>query len=291
MFIKKVIPNKIRKKLKQKLVRTVYETTKPYEIVVSNHPPMQGKIVVVTGGSGVIGRAISFRLAALGAKVYVSGRSKSTVMKVVDEIRDAGLKAEAFIVDVSDAMSIESAFDSEFGEKNNRLDILVNCAGGGARGKMESLANQDVCVIDDILNTNLRGSVLCTRKAAQYMIPQNKGRIIIISSAVGVQGKANYSEYAAAKSGMFGFMKSMAIELGSHNITVNCVTPGFIQRGEYSDEDKVRLEKTNALHKIGTPEDVASAVAFIASDEAGFITGQSIGVDGGRTLGLMGDWL
>lgn len=130
--------------------------------------------------------------------------------------------------------------------------------------------------------------MLCTRKAAQLMTPNRTGKIVIISSAVGLQGMANYSEYSAAKAGMFGFMKSMALELGPYDINVNCVTPGYIQRGEYDDNQKNMLLKTNAMRKIGTLEDVAAAVAFMVGKDSGFITGQCLVVDGGRTLGLMG---
>ena len=151
------------------------------------------------------------------------------------------------------------------------------------------LSEQNVGVIDEVLDTNLRGTILCTRKAAQFMISNKQGKIVIISSAVGVQGKAKYSEYAAAKSGMIDFMKSMALELGTYNINANCVTPGFIQRGEYDDSQLEYLKKHNALHEVGSMEDVACAVAFMVSNKAGFITGQNLCLDGGRTLGLMGD--
>ncbi|MCC8016813.1 MAG: SDR family oxidoreductase, partial [Clostridiales bacterium] len=241
-----------------------------------------------TGGSGAIGRAICFNLAASGAVVYVSGRTENSILSVVNEIREAGLKAEPLIMDVSDADSVEKAFSQCFEDKP--LHILVNCAGGGSRTQMLPLSEQSVEVIDSVLNTNLRGAMLCTRKAAQHMIAGKRGgRIIIISSAVASGGKAKYSEYAAAKSGDIGFMKSMALELGQYGITVNCVSPGFIQRGEYNEDTVKYLKSTNCLHSVGTLEDVANAVLFIASDEAGFITGQNLGVDGGRTLGLYGD--
>lgn len=284
-IIKAVIPVPIRKYLKPMVV---YTAEKPYQICIADTLSLDDKNVVVTGGSGSIGRAICFRLAAEGANVYVSGRTEETIMKVVDEIRNLGLKAEPFVLDVNDENSVETMFDTTFND-SNRLDILVNCAGGGARGQMKSLDKQSVEVIDSVLNSNLRGAMLCTRKAAQSMMPNKKGRIVIISSAVGMQGKANYSEYAAAKSGMFGFMKSMALELGKYGITVNCVSPGFIQRGDYNEEQAEWLKNTNCMHTIGTLEDVANAVYFMVSDGANFITGQNLCVDGGRTLGLYGD--
>ena len=277
----------VKQKLKKKLVRTIYTAAKPYEIQVGDQPKLAGKTAVVTGGSGAIGRAVCVRLAAEGACVYVGGRREESVMKVVDEIRGHGLQAEPLLVDVTSADSIDAAFDGVFADR--KLDVLVCCAGGGARSAMQELAKQSVEVLDSVLTTNLRGTMLCTRKAAQYMTPQGSGRIILISSAVGIQGKANYSEYAAAKAGILGFAKSIALVLGAHGITVNCVTPGFLQRGEYDDLKAEQLKKTNCLHTIGELEDAANAVCFLASDEAKFITGQSLGVDGGRTLGLYGD--
>lgn len=284
-IIKKMIPNSIKKKIKNKL--TIYDADKTYEIIKKNEPELKGKTAVVTGGSGAIGRAIAFRLAAEGAKVYVAGRTKETIEKVVKEIKGVGLKAEAFILDVSNETSVENAFDNLFATEN--LDILINCAGGGARDKMSSLDQQSVEVIDNILNTNLRGTMLCTRKAAQNMRKHKSGKIVIISSAVGVQGKENYSEYAAAKSGMFGFTKSMALELGKFGINVNCVTPGFIQRGKFNTNTLEYLKSTNCLRKVGTLEDVANAVYFMVSAQSDFVTGQNLCIDGGRTLGLMGD--
>lgn len=292
MIFSKLVPrsikSKIRKRFEKTVVKTVYSATKPYELKISQTPELKDQIAVVTGGSGAIGRAICIRLSSMGAKVYVVSRSESSAMKVVDEIRQLGLKAEPLVFNVADDASIETAFDL-VKDIEGRLDILVCCAGGGSREAMASLSNQSVSVIDEILNTNLRGAILCTRKAAQIMKPQISGKIVLISSAVGIQGLANYSEYGAAKSGMFGFVKSVALELGSYNINVNCVSPGFIQRGEYDNNQLEWLKKTNPMHKVGALEDVANAVAFMASEQAGFITGQNLCVDGGRTLGLFGD--
>ena len=173
----------VKQKLKKKLVRTIYTAAKPYEIQVGDQPKLAGKTAVVTGGSGAIGRAVCVRLAAEGACVYVGGRREESVMKVVDEIRGHGLQAEPLLVDVTSADSIDAAFDGVFADR--KLDVLVCCAGGGARSAMQELAKQSVEVLDSVLTTNLRGTMLCTRKAAQYMTPQGSGRIILISSAVG----------------------------------------------------------------------------------------------------------
>lgn len=292
MIFSKLVPrsikSKIRKRFEKTVVKTVYSATKPYELKISQTPELKDQIAVVTGGSGAIGRAICIRLSSMGAKVYVVSRSESSAMKVVDEIRQLGLKAEPLVFNVADDASIETAFDL-VKDIEGRLDILVCCAGGGSREAMASLSNQSVSVIDEILNTNLRGAILCTRKAAQIMKPQISGKIVLISSAVGIQGLADYSEYGAAKSGMFGFAKSVALEFGPYNVNVNCISPGFFQRGEYDNNQLEWLKKTNPMHKVGALEDVANAVAFMASEQAGFITGQNLCVDGGRTLGLFGD--
>ena len=286
--ITKLIPRSIKAKLRGKL--TVHTNVKPYEIRLVSEGRLRGRNAVVTGGSGAIGRAVCFRLAAGGADVWVSGRSESKVMKVVDEIRrHDGLKAYPFVLDVKDADAIAETFAGTFTEKP--LDIIVNCAGGDsgmiAGSPHKPLPEQSVEVIDEILNTNLRGAMLCTREAVRYM--REGGRVILISSSAGVGGKACSSEYSAAKSGLFGFLKSMAMELGSRGITVNCVSPGMIARGEFTEASaESTWRKANWLHKVGTLEDVANTVNFLVSDEAVFITGQNIGVDGGRTLGLCG---
>ncbi len=283
-FIKKLIPKGIKKYIKRKFTRVIYKTNNAY-VIDNENMPIKGKNAVVTGGNGELGHAICVLLAARGANVYVSGRNSEKVGRIVKEIREMGLCAFPMIMDVSDDESISKAFKKEFADK--KVDITVCCAGGGARAKMASLTEQTVEVIDEVLNINLRGSMLCAREAAKYM-PQ-KGRIIIISSAVGILGKENYSEYAAAKSGMFGFVKSLALELGKKGITVNCISPGIVQREEYTESERERIVLTNCLHDMCTAEDVAEAVCFIASDKARFITGQNLVVDGGRTLGLYGD--
>ncbi len=285
-MLRRMIPQWVIERLRTTVYITVHDANKIYTL--KQYPPdhleLKGKAVVVTGGSGAIGRAICFKFAANGATVYVGGRNVQNVQRVVDEIRSLNLLAEAFIIDIADSESVDKAFD-----KINNIDILVNCAGGGSRDKMKNLAQQDITVIDEILNTNLRGTILCTQKAAKKMILHQRGKIIIISSAVGIQGKAAYSEYGAAKAGMIGFCKSIALELGKFCINVNCVSPGFIQRGEYDEQKEKWLKNTNCLHKVGELEDIANAVYFMASDNAKFITGQNLIVDGGRTLGLYGD--
>ncbi len=285
-LIYRLFPKKLKKMIKQKFTVTVYKTTPNY-ILDTEDKPMRGKNAVVTGGNGAIGGAVCMLLAAKGANVYVSGRNGGKVEKTVGKMRNMGLSAYPMVMNVSDENSIESVFKETFADKS--LDILVCCAGGGSRENMSSLTEQRVDIIDEILNVNLRGTMLCTKGALKKMINQNSGKIVILSSAVGIQGKANYSEYAAAKAGLLGFVKSMALETGKNNININCVTPGFIQRSDYDEQSKKWLCASNCLNKVGTLEDIAEAVCFLASDKAGFITGQNLVVDGGRTLGLYGD--
>ena len=274
------------RRLRNLFVVKIYTTERKY-VLETEGKPLKGKNVVVTGGNGAIGKTICFVLAAKGAMVYVSGRNAERVQVVVNEINRLGLSAKPLIMDVRDSASIEQVFKREFSRQ--KLDFLVSCAGGSSRERASELTSQQIEVIDEILNVNLRGAMLSARTAAQYMIPKHNGKIIFISSVIGIQGKANFSEYAASKAGLFGFAKSLALELGEYGIQVNCVSPGFIQRGFYTDMQEERLKKTNCLHKVGTPTDIAEAVAFFLSDRADFITGQNLIVDGGRSLGLYGD--
>lgn len=239
-----------------------------------------GTRVVVTGGSGAIGSAICGRFAAGGAEVLAAGRSRSSF----DREFPGG--AVGFLeLDVADESSVEEAFSSLKG----RLDVLVNCAGGSARGGARPLRDQSIDTIDRMLEVNLRGSLLCSRAACRIMVDAGKGCIVNVSSVIGLRGKASFTDYAAAKAGISGYTRSLALEMGPYGIRVNCVSPGFIQRGRFGEEARKYNMRSNCLGAVGCAEDVAGAVAFLASDEAGFITGQDLCVDGGRSLGLMGD--
>ena len=169
---------------------------------------------------------------------------------------------------------------------SSKIDLLVCCAGGGAREKSCAFIEQDMNVVDSVLNVNLRGGILCTKEACKYMVSRGKGKIIIISSTVGLQGMPAYSEYAAAKAGLMAFVKSIAMELGKNGIRINCVTPGIVQRGSIDENQMERIKKTNWVNDYGKPEDISNMIAFLNSDEATFITGQNFVVDGGRSLGL-----
>lgn len=263
-----------------------FRVTRPYIIKVDEHDELKGKVAIITGGSGAIGRACAFRLAAEGAKVYVCGSRPTSAQPIVDEITTACKNAVAIQLNVLDAKSIQKTFEKIAAENNGHIDILVNSAGGSARGKANNVVDQSVEVFDDILNINLRGAMICAKEAAKYMISNKYGRIINITSVIGLQGKAGYSEYAASKGGSIAFVKSLAQELGRYGITVNGVAPGIVQRGEVTMDAMERLGRTNWMGTYGKPEDISAVVNFLCKDEASFITGQNIATDGGRSLGL-----
>lgn len=263
-----------------------FRVTRPYIIKVDEHEELKGKVAIITGGSGAIGRACAFRLAAEGAKVYVCGSRPTSAQPIVDEITTACKNAVAIQLNVLDAESIQKTFEKIAADNNGHIDILVNSAGGSARGKANNVVDQSVEVFDEILNINLRGAMICAKEAAKYMISNKYGRIINITSVIGLQGKAGYSEYAASKGGSIAFVKSLAQELGRYSITVNGVAPGIVQRGEVTMDAMERLGRTNWMGTYGKPEDISAVVNFLCKDEASFITGQNIAADGGRCLGL-----
>ena len=284
MSILKRINRKLGKLLRQRY--GALTVTRPYIINIGEPKKLSGKVAIITGGSGAIGRSCAVRLAAEGAKVYVCGSRPTSAQPVVDEIRALGLLAEPVGLNVLDANAIEEAIGKIAESNDGHIDILVNSAGGSARDHARKVAEQSVEVIDEVLNVNLRGAMLCCRAVAKYMIAQQSGRIINITSVIGLQGKAGYSEYAASKGGSIAFVKSLAQELGRYGITVNGVAPGIVQRGEVTEDMKESLAKTNWMGTYGKPEDISAAVNFLCSEEASFITGQNLAVDGGRSLGL-----
>lgn len=263
-----------------------FRVTRPYIIKIDEHDELKGKVAIITGGSGAIGRACAFRLAAEGAKVYVCGSRPTSAQPIVDEITTACKNAVAIQLNVLDAESIQKNFEKIAADNNGHIDILVNSAGGSARGKANNVVDQSVEVFDEILNINLRGAMICAKEAAKYMISNKYGRIINITSVIGLQGKVGYSEYAASKGGSIAFVKSLAQELGRYGITVNGVAPGIVQRGEVTMDAMERLGRTNWMGTYGKPEDISAVVNFLCKDEASFITGQNIAADGGRSLGL-----
>lgn len=263
----------------------VYNAEKEYKIHVSDSGELKGRVALVTGGSGALGRSICNMLAAQGAVVYAGGRNKERLDSVVSEIRALGRKAESAVFDIIDEESVKHIID-EICEREGKLDILVNCAGGSARGKISGLIDKDIKVAEEVIESNLMGTIICSKYAAEKMSGCRQGCIINISSTIGVQGFGKYSDYTTAKSGVIGFTKALAQELGEFGIRVNCVSPGVIQRGTFTNETVEYLHNTNYLRAVGEPEDIANGVEFLVSDRAKFITGVNLVIDGGRILGL-----
>ena len=278
----------IKRLIKAILNKPYFRHTQSKTYVIDSKKRFEGKVVMITGASGAIGSAIAKRFALEGAKVYLGGRNTLKLENLAEEIKALGGAAVPCQIDVMNESAIEAAAAFVI-EKEGRVDVLVNCAGGSARGNARELVEQKTEVIDDVISSNLRGSIICTRAFGKHMKKQGYGKIVNISSAIGEYGKPRFSDYAAAKAGIIGYSKSVAQELGKYGVNVNCVSPGFIQRGEFDDDTLAYLKRTTFINRVGALEDVASAVAFMASDEAAFITGQNLFVDGGRTLGLHGD--
>ena len=244
---------------------------------------LNNKIAIVTGASQGIGKIIAFELAKSGAHVACISRNKKAIESIVDEITINGGQASSFPCDISDADTL-SEIITEIIKENSRIDILVNNAG---ITKDSLLMRMSIEQWDDVINTNLKGAFHCTKAVVRYMMKNKFGRIINITSIVGLTGNAGQANYAASKAGLIGMTKSIAKEVASRGITANCIAPGWI---ETSMTDKLSREVKNEflshipVGRIGSPDDIANAVIFLASDEAGYITGQTITVDGGRII-------
>jgi 3-oxoacyl-[acyl-carrier protein] reductase len=246
---------------------------------------LAGKTALVTGGSRGIGKAICLKLAAQGANVGINYVSRAAAAEeVLAEITAAGGKGFVVGFDVADSAAVENAIKN-ISADHGGIDILVNNAGITRDGLMARMKDEDW---DAVLNTNLKGAFLCAKEAMRGMMKHRWGRIINISSVIGCVGNAGQVNYAAAKAGLIGLTKSMAKELASRKITVNCVAPGYIvtdMTADLKDELKERLLAAIPLGSLGTPENVAAAVAFLASEESGYITGQTLHVNGGMHMG------
>lgn len=283
----------IKAKIKEKIKNIQLETIKTklrdtecnYKVYSDDLRRLENKVAIVTGGSGAIGSAICFSLAMQGATVGVCGRNQNGINRVIEQIEKNNGKAFPIILDVTNAVNISEQFKKVI-EKYKNIDILVNNAGGAAREKTKNLVNQDIDVIDNIIKVNLLGTIYCSREVAKYMIRNEYGKIINMGSTTGVQGNIGNSEYSAAKSGLIGFTKSLAMELGNYKINVNCVSPGRVNQIIF-DKPVGQLEDNGSYLNIkGETDDVAKLVTFLVSDEANYITGQNIIIDGGRSLGL-----
>jgi len=242
---------------------------------------LTGKIALVTGGSRGIGRAAAIALGQQGAYVVVNYVSnEAAAREVAEHIEKAGGKAEIAQFDVGNGESAEKAI-AELAKRLNRLDILVASAGISIDALLLRLKDED---FDRILSVNVKGSVASARAALKVMMRAKAGRIIFLSSVVGEMGSAGQTAYAASKAALLGVTKSLAREFASRSITVNAITPGFIDTDMtlgLTDEQKTAISAAIPLARTGKPEEIAAAVVYLASDEAGYITGQALRVNGG----------
>lgn len=245
---------------------------------------LENQIALVTGGGRGIGRAICLELAAHGATVIVNyNRSEDAADEVAARIASMGGSAKSIRADVSDAGQVGDMFKavvSEFG----RLDILVNNAGATRDNVIMLMKPED---FDAVIDTNLRSCWLCCKTAARAMMRKRRGGIVNITSVVGIAGNGGQTNYAASKAGIIGLTKSLAKEVAVRGIRVNAVAPGFVETdmtADLSAELKASAIEAIPLGRMGAPEDIAKAVAFLASDEAAYITGQTLIVDGGMVM-------
>lgn len=245
---------------------------------------LQGKNVLVTGASRGIGKAIALELAKQGANVAVNyAGSEDRAQAVVEEIEQLGVKAFKVQANVANAANVKEMI-KEVNNQFGNIDILVNNAGITKDNLLMRMKEEE---FDQVIDTNLKGAFLCMKAVSRQMMKQRAGKIINVASIVGVSGNPGQANYVAAKAGVIGLTKSIAQELASRNILVNAVAPGFIatdMTDALTEEQRESILSVIPLAKLGTPEDVAKVVRFLASDDANYITGQTIHIDGGMVM-------
>jgi 3-oxoacyl-[acyl-carrier protein] reductase len=247
-------------------------------------PGLTGRVALITGASQGIGRACALALAESGAQIALAARNQEKLAAVAKEIEDKGGQAGAFAMDVSNEDSVKAAVKSAL-ERFGKIDILVNNAGITKDTLLMRMKRADW---DSVLQTNLGGAFFCTQAVISSMLKQRWGRIINVSSVFGQMGQVGQANYSASKAGLIGFTMSMAREVASRNITVNAVAPGYIETAMtqgLSQELKSKVNEMIPLGRAGTDMEVAYAVRFLASDEASYITGQVLKVNGGMLMG------
>jgi 3-oxoacyl-[acyl-carrier protein] reductase len=245
---------------------------------------VEGRVALVTGGGRGIGRAIAVRLAEGGAKVAIAYRANDVAAEETAElVRDVGAGGELFKGDVASPEDVE-ALVKGVGEAFRPVEILVNNAGTTRDNIMLRMKDAE---FDDVIRTNLKGTYLCTRAVLRRMVRARWGRIVNISSVVGLLGNAGQANYAASKAGIIGFTKSVAREVAGRGITVNAVAPGYVETeltGSLSKNIKGQIMGQVPMGRFGKPQEIAEVVAFLAGDRAGYVTGQTISVDGGMVM-------
>ncbi|MEK7807075.1 MAG: 3-oxoacyl-[acyl-carrier-protein] reductase [Chloroflexota bacterium] len=246
-----------------------------------NAGPLDGQVALVTGASRGIGAAVACRLAQAGAKVGVNfNASREAATAVAKAITDIGGEALLVEGDVSEQASAEGAVKQVIGAWD-RIDILVNNAGINRDRLLIRMSAEDW---DQVIDVNLRGAFLCTKYVMPHLIKQRRGRVVNISSVVGISGNPGQANYAAAKAGLIGFTKAVAREVASRNVTVNALAPGYVTTGmveDLSEGTRKLILSRIPMGRFGQAEDVAEAVAFLCSEGAGYITGQVLTIDGG----------
>jgi 3-oxoacyl-[acyl-carrier protein] reductase len=245
---------------------------------------LQGKAALVTGASRGIGREIALELAREGADVAVNfAGSEAKANEVVDEIKAMGRNAIAIQCDVSDSTAVTEMIQKSL-DTFGKIDILVNNAGITRDNLLMRMKEEEW---DSVINTNLKGVFLCTKAITRSMMKQRTGRIINVASIVGVSGNAGQANYVAAKAGVIGFTKTAAKELAARNITVNAIAPGFIttdMTDKLTEEVKGAMLSQIPLARLGEPKDIARVVAFLASEDSAYMTGQTLHIDGGMVM-------
>lgn len=244
---------------------------------------LTGKVALVTGASRGIGRAIALKLAQEGADLIVTATSLERAQKTAEEIALMGRSVLPYKVDVSNSAEVEDLFKALM-ERFGTLDILVNNAGITRDGLLMRMKDDEW---DAVLDTNLKGTFTCTREAIKLMAKAKSGRVVNISSVVGEMGNGGQANYCASKAGVIGFTKAVAREYAKRNITVNAITPGFIETdmtGVLSDSIREELLKQIPVNRFGSPEDIANAVYFLVSDLGRYVTGHVLAVNGGMHM-------